>query len=134
MKFMILVKATQESEAGVMPGEALIESMAAYHEALAEAGVLRGADGLKASSAGWRIRYDGESRSVVDGPFAETKDLVAGYTMIEVDSREAALEWSKRFPNPAVDGGRAEIEVREVFELDDFEPSEAIDRFRKLPQ
>lgn len=132
MRFMIIVKATADSEAGVMPEESLIAEMADYHEKLAEAGVLRHADGLKPSSTGWRIRYSGDERSFVDGPFAETKELIAGYTTIEVSSREEAVEWSKRFPNPAVNHGEGEIEVRQVFELEDFGDSEAVERFRDM--
>lgn len=132
MRYMIIVKATGDSEAGVMPEETLLQEMGAFHEELAKAGILRDASGLKPSSSGWRIKYDGHKTSVVDGPFAETKELVAGYTIIEVGSREEALEWTKRFPNPAVDGGRGEIEVREFFDLDDFGDSEAVDRFREM--
>jgi len=132
MRFMIVVKATKESEAGVMPEEKLIAEMASYHEELAKAGVLVDASGLQRSAKGWRIRYDGEKRTVIDGPFTETKELVAGYTIIKVKSREEALAWTKRFPNPSVDGGKAEIEVRQFFELEDFGPSEAIGRFREL--
>lgn len=132
MRYMIIVKATQESEAGVMPGEALLARMGAYHEELARAGVLLDGSGLKPSRDGWRIRYDGEQRAVVDGPFTETKELVAGYTLIQVRSREEAREWARRFPNPAVDGGRAEIEVRQLFELEDVGPSAAVDRMRGI--
>ena len=132
MRFMILVKATADSEAGVMPEESLIAEMASYHEALAKAGVLVEGSGLKPSSTGWRVRYDGEKRSVIDGPFAETKELIAGYTLIEVSSREEALEWTRRFPNPAIGGKPGEIEVRPLFELEDFEPSDALERIRKL--
>jgi hypothetical protein len=132
MRFMIIVKATKDSEAGVMPEEKLIADMAAYHEELAKAGALLDASGLQASSKGWRIKYDGAKRTVIDGPFTETKELIAGYTMIKVKSREEALAWTKRFPNPAVDGGKAEIEVRQFFELEDFGPSEAIERFREM--
>ncbi len=132
MRFMILVKATRDSEAGVMPGEELIAAMAQYHEELATAGLLADASGLQNSSQGWRIRYDGERRTVTDGPFAETKELVAGYTVIQVSSKEEALAWSKRYPNPAIDGKSAEIEVRQMFELEDFGPSDAADRFRDL--
>ncbi len=132
MRFMILVKATEDSEAGVMPREELFAEMADYHEELAKAGVLLDASGLHPSSKGWRVKYDGETRTVVDGPFAETKELVAGYTMIQVKSREEAMEWARRFPNPAVDGGRCEIEVRQLFELDDFEQGPAIERFREM--
>jgi hypothetical protein len=132
MRFMILVKATRETERGVMPGEALIASMAEFHEQLAKAGVLLDASGLQPSAKGWRVRYDGRQRRVVDGPFAETKELIAGYTIIQTRSREEALEWSRRFPNPAVDGGIAEIEVRQMYELEDLGASEATARFREL--
>jgi hypothetical protein len=132
MRFMILVKATRESEAGVMPPDSLISQMAEYHEQLAKTGMLLDGSGLQASSKGWRIKYDGQKRTVVDGPFTETKELVAGYTMIKAKSRDEALQWTKRFPNPSLDGGVAEIEVRQLFELEDFEPSEAIDRCREI--
>jgi hypothetical protein len=132
MRFMIIVKATKDSEAGVMPEEALFKQMADYHEELAKAGVLLEASGLKPTSAGWRIEYDGEKRRIVDGPFTEAKELVAGYTLIQVKTREEALEWSRRFPNPAGQGRKAEIEVRPLFELEDFAPNREIDRFREL--
>ena len=132
MRFMIMVKATRESEAGAMPEEALIAEMATYHEHLAKAGVLLDASGLQSSAKGWRVRYSGGKRHVSDGPFAETKELMAGYTIIQVKSREEALAWTKRFPNPAGEGKDAEIEVRQLFELEDFGPSEAVDRFRDL--
>ncbi|MGH8549640.1 MAG: YciI family protein [Methylococcales bacterium] len=132
MRYMIIVKATKDSEAGVMPEEKLLTAMAKFHEELAEAGVLLDASGLQASSKGWRIQYSGEKRNMIDGPFAETKELIAGYTMIQVKSKEEALEWTKRFPNPAGDGREAEIEVRQLFELEDFKQSEAVERFREL--
>jgi hypothetical protein len=132
MRFMILVKATRDSEAGVLPDEALLARMTDYHEELARAGVLLDATGLQASAKGWRVRYDGARRSVLDGPFTESKELVAGYTLIQVKSREEAMEWTRRFPNPAIDGGHGEIEVRQVFELDDLGPSPAVERFREL--
>lgn len=132
MRFMIIVKATTDSEAGVMPSEDLIASMASYHEQLAKAGVLLDGSGLQPSSKGWRIHYDGDKTTLVDGPFVETKELIAGYTMIQVKSKQEALEWTKRFPNPAVDGERGEIEVRQLFELEDFEPSQAVDRIREI--
>ncbi|MDL1871017.1 YciI family protein [Deltaproteobacteria bacterium PRO3] len=132
MKFMIIVKATPDSEAGAMPEEKLIAEMAEYHEALAKAGMLLDASGLQPTSKGWRIRYQGSDRTLIDGPFAETKELIAGYTLIEAKSREEALEWTRRFPNPAGNGKAAEIEVRQLFTLDDFEPSDAITRFREL--
>ncbi|SNX59548.1 Uncharacterized conserved protein [Nitrosomonas ureae] len=132
MRYMIIVKASQDSEAGVMPEEQLIAEMAKFHEELAAAGVLLDASGLQASSKGWRIQYSGNKRTLIDGPFTETKELIAGYTLIQVASKADALEWSKRFPNPAGEGKNCEIEVRQLFELDDFEPSEAVERFREL--
>jgi hypothetical protein len=129
---MILVKATQDSEAGVMPTESLFAEMGAYHEQLGKAGVLVDASGLQRSAKGWRIKYNGKQRSFIDGPFAETKELLAGYTIINVKSREEAIEWTRRFPNPSIDNGLAEIEVRPFFELEDFPDSPAIERFRKL--
>jgi hypothetical protein len=132
MRFMIIVKATKDSEAGVMPDEAMLTTMASYHEQLAKAGVLLDGSGLQASSKGWQIRYDGEKRTVIDGPFAESKELVAGYTIIQVRSRNEALEWTRRFPNPSLDRGHAEIEVRQMFELEDFEQGEVIERFREI--
>lgn len=132
MRFMILVKASPGSEAGVMPPESLFADMAGYHEALAQAGVLLDAAGLQPSAKAWRVRHDGAQRSVIDGPFTESKELVAGYTLIQVRSREEAMEWARRFPNPAVDGGQGEIEVRPLFELEDFAPSAAVERFRDV--
>lgn len=132
MRFMIIVKATKDSEAGVMPEEKLIAEMAQYHEELTRAGALLDASGLQPSSKGWRIRYSGDKRTFVDGPFAETKEVIAGYTLIQVKSRAEAIEWTKRFPNPAVDGREGEIEVRQLFELEDFAPSEAVERFREM--
>ncbi len=132
MRFMIIVKATQDSEAGVMPPEPLIAEMQKYHEELARAGVLLDASGLQASSKGWRVKYRGGKRTVVDGPFAETKELIAGYTLIQVKSREEALEWTRRFPNPAIGGDDCEIEVRQLFELEDFGESEAVGKFKAM--
>jgi hypothetical protein len=130
MRYMIIVKATKDSEAGVMPPESLFAEMATYHEELAKSGVLLDASGLQPSSKGWRITYSGGKRTVTDGPFAETKELVAGYTLIQVKSREEALEWTRRFPNPALAEG--EIEVRQLYELEDLGPSKAIERFREI--
>jgi hypothetical protein len=132
MRDMILVKATKDSEAGIMPPEHLLAEMAAYHDQLAKAGVLVDGNGLRATSLGWRVRYRGASRSVVDGPFAETKELVAGYTIINVKTRAEAVEWTRKFPNPTLDGSDCEIEVRQMFELGDFGASETLDRFRDL--
>jgi hypothetical protein len=131
MRFMIMVRANPESEAGVLPDEELFRTMTDYHEELVKAGVLLDASGLKPSSTGWRIEYSGGRPTVVDGPFAEAKELIAGYTLIQVKSREEALEWSKRFPAPFPHGDCA-IEVRQLFELDDFGPSEAVERFRHM--
>ena len=132
MRFMIIVKASKDSEAGVMPEEGLIAEMAKFHEDLAKAGVLLDASGLRPSARGWRIKYSGEQRTVIDGPFTESKELIAGYTLIQVKSKEEAMEWARRFPNPAGDGKDGEIEVRQLFELDDFGPSEGAERFRGL--
>lgn len=125
MRFMIIVKASPESEAGLVPSQARFDEMAAYHGELARAGVLLDANGLQPSSLGWRIRYAGTTRSVVDGPFTESKELIAGYTLISVRSREEALEWARRFPNPRGDGLDAEIELRQVFAPADLIPSNA---------
>jgi hypothetical protein len=133
MKFMILVKATQDSEAGVLPTDALISEMVGFHEEMAKAGVLVDGAGLKRSAEGWRIRYDkGGKRAFVDGPFTETKELVAGYTIIDVKSKEEAVAWTKRFPNPSLDGGVAEIEVRPFFALEDFEQGPGVEKAREL--
>jgi len=129
---MIIVKANKDSEAGVMPPEKLSAEMATFHEELVKAGALLDASGLQASSKGWRIRYAGAKRSVIDGPFAETKELIAGYTLIQVKSREEALAWTRRYPNPTLDGGNCEIEVRQLFEMEDFGPSEAVERFIEI--
>lgn len=124
MKFMIMVKATAVSEAGRMPDdiEKIFDEMGRYHEELARAGVLIDAAGLQPSSKGWRIRYDeGGQRRVIDGPFAESKELVAGYTLIDVRSRDEALEWTKRFPRPFDEGTTCEIEVRPLYSPEDVE-------------
>ena len=132
MRFMMIVKATKDSEKGVMPGEKLINEMQKYHEELQKAGVLLDGSGLKPSRHGWRVKYAGCKRTVIDGPFAEAKELVAGYTLIQVKSREEAMEWTRRFPNPSVDGGEAELEIRPLYELEDFGDSEGIQRFREM--
>ena len=134
MRFMIVVKATKDSEAGKFPPEKekMFAAMTTYHEELAKAGLLLDASGLQPSSKGWRVKYTGGKRTVIDGPFTEAKELIAGYTIIQAKSREEALEWTKRFPNPVGEGADAEIEVRQLYELDDLGPSDAIERFRKL--
>jgi hypothetical protein len=134
MRYMILVKATAETEAEATPVNAdpeLLADMTDYHEQLMKAGVLLDGSGLKPSSQGWRIRYDGDARTVIDGPFAETKELIAGYTLIQVKSRAEAMEWARRFPNPAGRGRPAEIEVRLLVELDDFGPSPEVERLKR---
>jgi len=133
MRFMIMVKATADSEAGVMPSDdGLMAAMAAYHEELAKAGVLLDANGLKPSADGWRIGHRAGKRSVVDGPFAETHELIAGYTLIQVRSREEAMEWARRFPAPFGEQADGEIEVRQLYELDDFEPGASVERLRTV--
>jgi hypothetical protein len=132
MKFMMIVKANKDSEAGMMPGEELLSAMGKYNEELMKAGVLVDLAGLQASSKGARIKFSGGKRTVIDGPFAETKELIAGYWVIQVKSREEAIEWAKRVPAPHGENQEAEIEIRQFFELDDFGPSEAVDRAREL--
>ena len=127
MRFLMIVKASKESEAGVMPTETLLAEMAKYNEALVKAGVMLDGTGLKPSSKGARIQYSGNRRTVVDGPFAETKELVAGFWVIQVKSKEEAIEWAKRVPFE--DG---EVEVRPFFELEDFAPGPAIDHHKEI--
>ena len=137
MRFMVLVKATKDSEAGVMPSEEMLSAMAKFNEQMVKAGVMLDANGLQPSSKGARIRFPGGkigqatgSRTVIDGPFAETKELVAGYWIIQVKSKAEAIEWMKRCPNP--DKEECEIELRQVFELEDFGASEAVEHHRAL--
>ncbi|MEP7347575.1 MAG: YciI family protein [Gemmatimonadaceae bacterium] len=118
MKFMVLVKATADSEAGVMPSEQLLTEMGTFNEDLVKAGIMLAGDGLHPSSKGARVRFSGEKRTVIDGPFAETKELVAGYWIWQVRSREEAIEWVKRCPNPMP--GESEIEIRQIFDPADF--------------
>ncbi|GLC24781.1 YciI family protein [Roseisolibacter agri] len=119
MRFMVMVKASADSEAGVMPSPALLQAMGKYNEELVKAGVLLAGEGLHPSSKGARVRFDGDSRTVIDGPFAETKELVAGFWLFQVRSKEEAIEWVKRAPNP-MPGTVAEIEIRQVFDAEDF--------------
>jgi len=118
---MILVKATRESEAGEMPSEQMLTAMGNFNEELVKAGVLLAGEGLHPSSKGARVRFSGDQRTVIDGPFAETKELIAGYWLFQVKSREEAIEWIKRCPNPGL--GESEIEIRQVFEAADFGPA-----------
>jgi len=118
MRFMIIVKATQDSEAGVMPSEELLTAMGKYNEELAAAGIMLAGEGLQPSTKGARVRFSGPKRTVVDGPFAETKELIAGFWMWKVKSKQEAIEWVKRCPNPMP--GDSEIEIRQVFEAEDF--------------
>jgi hypothetical protein len=117
---MVIVKANQDSEAGVMPSEELMTAMGNFNEELVKAGVLLAAEGLQPSSKGARVKFSGTNRTVVDGPFAETKELIAGFWLFQVKSKEEAIEWVKRSPNPF--DGESEIEIRQVFEADDFGP------------
>jgi hypothetical protein len=121
MRFMVLIKANKDTEAGVLPDERLLTEMGQYNEELAKAGVLLAGEGLHPSSKGARVKFSGEKRTVVDGPFAETKELIAGFWLWQVKSKEEAIEWVKRCPNPT--GAEAEIEIRQLFEADDFGPA-----------
>lgn len=132
MRFMMIVKANKESEAGKMPSEELLSAMGKYNEELMKAGVLLDLAGLQATSKGARIKFSSGRKTVVDGPFSESKELIAGYWIIQVKSREEAIEWAKRAPNPAGEGKDGEIEIRQFFELEDFLPSEAADRAREM--
>ena len=132
MRFMIIVKANKDSEAGKLPEEELVAAMASYHEELAKAGALLDASGLQPTSKGVRIRFSGGRRTVIDGPFTESKELIAGYTLIQVKSREEAMEWARRFPSPMGENEEGEIEIRQLYELEDFGDSKAIERFREM--
>ena len=118
MRFMIIVKATAESEAGKMPSEKMLADMGKYNEELVKAGVMLAGEGLHPSSKGARVKFSGSNRTVVDGPFADTKELIAGFWLFDVKSKEEAIEWVKRCPNPME--GDSEIEIRQVFEASDF--------------
>jgi hypothetical protein len=130
MRFMVMVKATRDSEAGKMPSEKLLAAMAKFNEELVKAGVMLDGNGLKPSSKGARVRFSGDTRMVIDGPFAETKELVAGYWILQCKSLAEAIEWIRRCPNPHHEDG--EIEIRQMFELDDFGDSPAVDHHRRL--
>ena len=118
MRFMVMVKATKDSEAGVMPSEQLLKDMGKFNEELVKAGIMLAGEGLQPSSKGARVRFSGTKRTVVDGPFTETKELVAGFWIWKVKSKEEAIEWLKRCPNPMP--GESEIEIRQIFEAEDF--------------
>ena len=119
MRFMVIVKATKDSEAGVMPSEKLLAAMGKYNEELVKAGVMLAGEGLQPSSKGKRVKFSGAKRTVIDGPFTETKELIAGFWLWQVRSMDEAIEWAKRCPNP-FEEGESEIEIRQVFEADDF--------------
>ncbi|WP_072375339.1 YciI family protein [Hyphomicrobium sp. NDB2Meth4] len=130
MRFIVFVKATKDSEAGVMPSEELLDAMGKFNEEMVKAGVMLDGNGLQPSAKGARVRFSGDKRTVIDGPFTETKELVAGYWLLQCKSLAEAVEWIKRCPNPhMVD---SEIEIRPLFELEDFGEGEAIERHRRL--
>jgi hypothetical protein len=118
MRFMVMVKANADSEAGVLPSEEMLSAMTKYNEELVKAGVMLAGEGLQPSSKGARVRFSGNNRTVIDGPFTETKELIAGFWIIQAKSKEEAIEWVKRCPNPME--GESEIEIRQVFEAEDF--------------
>ena len=118
MRFMIIVKANKDSEAGIMPDEKLLSEMGKFNEELVKAGIMLAGEGLHPSSRGTRVRFSGRDRTVIDGPFSETKELIAGFWLWQVKSKEEAIEWVKRCPNPMA--GESEIEIRQVFEAEDF--------------
>jgi hypothetical protein len=128
MRVMVIVKANPESEAGVLPDQKILGEMGKFNEQLVKAGVMLAGEGLQASAKGKRVRFEGTKRTVIDGPFAETKELIAGFWLWQVKSMDEAVEWLKRAPF----GGGAEVEIRQVFELDDFGPGDATDRAREL--
>ena len=132
MRFMMIVKASKDSEAGKMPSDELLSAMGKYNEELMKAGVLVDLSGLQASSKGARVKFSGGKPTVIDGPFAETKELIGGYWIINVKSKAEAIEWAKRAPAPHGKDQEGEIEIRQFFELEDFAPSKAVDRAKEL--
>jgi hypothetical protein len=134
MRFIMLVipKGYENAAPGTMPDAKMVEKMMKYNEELQKAGVLLDGTGLQPSSKGFKVKYTGKKRTIVDGPFTEAKELVAGYSIIQTKTREEAKEWARRFPNPTIDGSDTEIEVRQLFELEDFAPGEAIDHHKEL--
>ena len=127
MRFMVIVKASKDSEAGKMPSEELLAAMGKFNEEMVKAGIMLDGAGLKPSSQGARIRFSGTKRTVIDGPFAETKELIAGYWIIQVKNKAEAIEWMKRCPNPHPDADDCEIEIRQFFEMEDFGESPAVE-------
>jgi hypothetical protein len=132
MRFMVIVKATTDSEAGKMPSEEMLAAMARFNEELVKAGIMVDGSGLQPSSKGARIRFTGDKRTVIDGPFAETKELIAGYWILQVKSKQEVIDWMKRCPNPYDADG--EIEIRQMFELEDFGESPAVEHHRQLAE
>jgi len=132
MRFMMIVKASKEFEAGQMPSQELVAAMGKYNEELVKAGVLVDLAGLQPSSKGARVRFSGGKKTLIDGPFAETKELIGGFWIIKVKSKQEAIEWAMRAPAPHGDGKDAEIEIRQIMGLEEFVPSKAIDRQREL--
>jgi hypothetical protein len=130
MRFMVIVKANKDSEAGKLPDEKILAAMAKYNEELVKAGIMLAGEGLQSSAKGVRVRFSGTKRTVIDGPFAETKELIAGFWLWQVKSLEEAIEWVKRCPNPHDED--TEIEIRQVFELEDFGASEAVEHHARL--
>jgi hypothetical protein len=130
MRFMAIVKASKDSEAGKMPSEELLAAMAKFNEEMVKAGVMLEGNGLQPSSKGARVRFSGDKRTVIDGPFAETKELIAGYWILQVKSKQEAIDWIKRCPNPHE--GESEIEIRQIFELEDFGESPAVEHHRQI--
>jgi len=131
MKYMMIVKATKDSEAGVLPSAEMIDRMGKFNEELVKAGVLVDAAGLRSSAHGFKVRYAGGKKTVIDGPFTEAKELIAGFWIINVKSPQEARDWAQRVPNPYTDAD-GEIEIRKFFEMEDFEPSEAVERAKEL--
>ena len=132
MRFMLLLKADKTTEAGKLPDEKLLAEMGKYNEELVKAGVLLAGEGLQPSSKGARVKFSGANRTVIDGPFPETKELIAGFWLIQVKSKDEAIEWVKRCPNPML--GESEIEIRQVFELEDFGSSEAVEHHAQIQE
>ena len=130
MRFMVIVKATKESEAGKMPSEEMLGAMAKFNEEMVKAGIMLDGAGLQASSKGARIRFSGDKRTVIDGPFAETKELIAGYWIIQVKNKAEAIEWMKRCPQPHAED--CEIEIRQYFEMEDFGESPAVEHHKAV--